>query len=87
MPQENPKKKSYSPAGLGAKLGSAVRESLPLAKSPAGLGSMLGAAVKKSFSGTPSLNPAKAGAKAGSSINSFGRKVKNTVKSSTRKYF
>ena len=68
MPQENPKKKSYSPAGLGAKLGSAVRESLPLAKSPAGLGSMLGA-------------------KAGSSINSFGRKVKNTVKSSTRKYF
>lgn len=75
MPQENPKKKSYSPAGLGAKLGSAVKESLPLAKSPAGLGSMLGAKA------------AKAGAKAGSSINSFGRKVKNTVKSSTRKYF
>ena len=49
MPQEKPKKKkplSNTPAGLGAKLGSTVRESFPLAKSPAALGAALGAKVK-----------------------------------------
>jgi hypothetical protein len=49
MPQEKPKKKkplSNTPAGLGAKLGSAVRESFPLAASPAALGASLGAKVK-----------------------------------------
>jgi hypothetical protein len=49
MPQEKPKKKkplSNTPSGLGAKLGSAVRESFPLAKSPAALGAALGAKMK-----------------------------------------
>ena len=49
MPQEKPKKKkslSNTPAGLGAKLGSAVRESFPLAASPAAHGAALGAKVK-----------------------------------------
>jgi len=49
MPQqEKPKKKplSNTPAGLGAKLGSAVRESFPLAASPAAIGAKLGAKVK-----------------------------------------
>jgi hypothetical protein len=49
MPQEKPKKKkplSNTPAGLGAKLGSAVRESFPLAASPAVLGAKVGEKVK-----------------------------------------
>lgn len=50
MPQDKKGKKkkplSNTPAGLGAKLGSAVRESFPLAVSPAAHGAALGAKVK-----------------------------------------
>jgi len=50
MPQDKKSNKkkplSNTPAGLGAKLGSAVRESFPLAASPAALGAKLGAKVK-----------------------------------------
>lgn len=50
MPQDKKGKKkkplSNTPAGLGAKLGSAVRESFPLAASPAAHGAAVGAKVK-----------------------------------------
>jgi hypothetical protein len=62
MPQEKPKKKkplSNTPAGLGAKLGSAVRESFPLAKSPAALGAALGAKVKGYMDSKKKEDPSK----------------------------
>ena len=53
MPQEKPKKKAMSktPAGLGAKLGSAVRESFPLAVSPLAVGAAVGAKVRGHMDG------------------------------------
>jgi len=62
MPQEKPKKKkplSNTPTGLGAKLGSAVRESFPLAISPAALGAALGAKAMGYMDSKKKKDPSK----------------------------
>jgi len=61
MPQEKPKKKAMSntPAGLGAKLGSAVRESFPLAASPLAVGANLGAKVRGYMDSKKKKSPSK----------------------------